>query len=65
MFFSRRCASDNFSVPVEPTTLLYKEMPEFIRRLWRQQPAGAPEFFRLGPGAAAGNLPAAECGVSW
>ena len=61
---SCRRASDNLHVPVEQTTLLYqtallyKEGPEFLRPLWRQQPADAPELFRLGPGAAARNLPA-------
>jgi hypothetical protein len=58
-------ASDNLDVPVEETSLLYKEPPEFLRRPWRQQPADAPELFRCGPGAAARNLAAGECGVSW
>jgi hypothetical protein len=61
--FCRR-ASANLHVPVEPTTLLYKEGPEFLRRLWRQPPAGALELFRLGPGSAARNLAVGECGVS-
>jgi hypothetical protein len=62
--FCRR-ASANLQVPVvEPTTLLYKDGPEFLRRLWRQPPAGATELFRLGPGAAARNLAVGECGIS-
>jgi hypothetical protein len=39
---SCRRASANFHVPVEPTALLYKEVPEFLRRPWRQQPADLP-----------------------
>ena len=62
---SRQRASDSLFVPVEPTTLLYKEGPDFLRRPWRQQPAASHELFRCGPGAAARNLPAGECGVSW
>ena len=62
---SCRRASDNLYVPVEQTTLLYKEVPELPRQPWREQPAASPELFRLGPGAATRNLPAAECGVSW
>jgi hypothetical protein len=57
---SSRRGSDNHYVAVEQTTLLYKEGPELPR-----QPAASPELFRLGPGAAARNLPAGECGVSW
>jgi hypothetical protein len=65
MFSSCRCASDNFSVPAEQTSLPYKEGPEFLRPLWRQQPADAPGLFHLGLGAATRNLAAGECGVSW
>jgi hypothetical protein len=65
MFSSCRCASDNFSVPAEQTCLLYKEVPELPGESWRQQPADSPEFSRLGPGAAARNLAAGECGASW
>jgi hypothetical protein len=36
---SRRSASGNLYVPVEPTALLYKEVPELPRQSWRQQPA--------------------------
>jgi hypothetical protein len=68
---SCRRASANLHVPVEQTTLLYqtallyKEGPEFLPRPWGQQPADAPELFRLGPDAAARNLAAAaESGVS-
>jgi hypothetical protein len=61
---SSRRASDNLYVPVEPTALLYKEGPEFLSRPCGQQPAASPELFRLGPGAATRNLPAAESGVS-
>jgi hypothetical protein len=60
--FCRR-ASANLYAPIEPTTLLYKEGPEFLRRLWRQPPASAPKLFRLGPGAAARNLAVGGCGV--
>jgi hypothetical protein len=58
-----RHTSANLHVPVEQTTLLYKEGPEFLGRPWGQQPAASPELFRRGPGAAARNLPAGE--VSW
>jgi hypothetical protein len=61
---SRRSASGNLYVPVEPTALLYKEGPEFLRRPWRQQPAASPELFRLGPSAAPRNLSTEKCGVS-
>jgi len=63
---SRRRASANLHVPVEPTTLLYlyKEGPELNRPLWRQQPADAPELFHLGLGETTRILPAAEGGVS-
>jgi hypothetical protein len=57
---SCRRASATLHVPVEQSTLLYKEVPEFLRRRSCQQPAGSPELFRLGPGAAARNLPAAD-----
>ena len=60
---SCRRDSDNRYVPVEQTTLLYKEGPEFPGQPWSEQPAASPELFRLGPGAAARNLPAGECGV--
>jgi hypothetical protein len=56
---SGRAASGNLSVPVEPTALLYKEVPELPGQPWHHQPAGAPELFHLGLGAAV------ECGVSW
>jgi hypothetical protein len=65
MFPSGQSASDNLYVLVELTALLYKEGPDFLRRPWRQQPAASRELFRCGPGAAARNLPAGECGVSW
>jgi hypothetical protein len=61
---SRRRTSDHLYVPVEPSTLLYKEGPELPRQPWSEQPATSPELFRLGPGAAARNLPAAD-EVSW
>ena len=60
MFSSCRRASDNLSVPGRANVLLYKEVPELPRQPWREQPADAPELFRLGPGAATRNLPAAE-----
>jgi hypothetical protein len=60
--FYRR-ASDNLYIRAEQTALLYKEGPELPRQPWRQQPAAFPELFRFGPGAAARNLPAGECGV--
>jgi hypothetical protein len=50
---------------VAQTTLLYKEGPEVPGGSWRQQPADSPELFCLGPGAAARNLAAGECGASW
>jgi hypothetical protein len=62
---SCRRASAIFHLPVEQTTLLYKEVPDLARSPWSQEPAGSPEFFPLGPGAAARNLAAGECGVSW
>jgi hypothetical protein len=62
---SRRSASGNLYVPLEPTALLYKEGAEFFRRPWGQQPAASSQLFRLRPGAATRILSAAECGVSW
>jgi hypothetical protein len=62
---SCRSASGNLFVPVEPTALLYKEVPELLHPSWHKQPADAPKLFRLGPGAAARNLATGECGVSW
>jgi hypothetical protein len=61
---SCRSASGNLYVPVEPTALLYKEVPEFPRQPWREHPTASSELFRLGPGAAARNLATDECGVS-
>jgi hypothetical protein len=61
---SCRRASANLHVPVEPTTLLYKEGSEFLRRPWGQQAAASPELFRLGSGAAPRNLATEECGAS-
>jgi hypothetical protein len=63
MFPSGQSASANLYVLVEPTALLYKEGREFLHPLWRQQPAAAPELFRLGPGAATRNPATSECGV--
>jgi hypothetical protein len=65
MFSSCRHASANLHVWVEPTALLYKEVPEFLSRPCGQQPAISSELFRLGPGAATRNLATGECGVSW
>jgi hypothetical protein len=62
---SCRSASGNLYVPVEPTALLYKEVPEFLHPSWHKQSADSPELFRLGPGAAARNLATGEGGVSW
>jgi hypothetical protein len=62
---SCRSASGNLYVPVEPTALLYKEVPEFPRQPCPEQPAASSELFRLGPGAVARNLATGECGVSW
>jgi hypothetical protein len=64
---ARRRTSANFYVPFEPTALLYKEVPELLRQSWRQQPAAAPELFRLRFGETAATLPAAGWadGVSW
>jgi hypothetical protein len=62
---SRRRASDNPYVRVEPTALLYKEVPKFPCQPWREQPAAPSELFRLRPGAAARkNLATGECRVS-
>jgi hypothetical protein len=41
-----------------------KDGPEFLRPLWRQQPADAPELFHLGLGETTRNLPVDVCGVS-
>jgi hypothetical protein len=60
---SCRSASGNLYIPLEPTALLYKEGPEFLSRPWGQQPAASSELFRRGPGAAARNLAAGECGA--
>jgi hypothetical protein len=62
---SCRSASANLYVPVEPTALLYKEVPELPCQPGREQPAASSELFRLGPGAATRNLATGECGVSW
>jgi hypothetical protein len=63
---SRRSASGNLYVPVEPTALLYKEVPELPRQPWLEQPAATTSaLFHRGPGAAARNRPGSECGVSW
>ena len=64
MFPSCRRASDNLYVPVEQTTLLYKEVPELPRQPWRHQPVDPPELLHLGLGGTTRNLPAGECGVS-
>jgi hypothetical protein len=61
---SRRRASANLHVPVEQTTLLYKEGPELNCQPWSEQPAISPKLFHLGLGAAARNLASGECGVS-
>jgi hypothetical protein len=68
MFFSCRCASDNFSVPAEQTCLLYcllyKEVSELPRQPWHHQPVDRPELVHLGLGGTTRNLLAAESGVS-
>ena len=64
MLASCQCGSANCSARVEQTSLLYKEVAEFLRRLWRQQPADSPELFRLGPDETTRNQPAGECGGS-
>ena len=58
---SCRRASDNLHVPVEQTTLLYKEGPEFLRQPWREQPADlsgafSPRTRRSGPEPAGGRI---------
>jgi hypothetical protein len=58
---SCRSASGNLYVPVEPTVLLYKEVPELPRQPWLEQLATSPELFHLGLGETR-NLPAGECG---
>jgi hypothetical protein len=65
MFSTCRCGSGSLHVPFGQTSLLYKEVIEFLRRPWRQQPADDPELFHLGLGETTRNLPAGECGVSW
>jgi hypothetical protein len=57
MFSSCRRASANLHVPVEQTTLLYKEGPEFLHPSWHQQSADAPERFHLGVGETTGIMP--------
>ena len=57
--FCRR-ASANLYAPIEPTTLLYKEGPEFLRRHCGQQPAASPELLHLRVGKTTRNLPPAE-----
>jgi hypothetical protein len=59
---SCRRASANLHVPVEQTTLLYKEGPELNRQPWTEQPAISPKLFHLGLGASTRNLPAREHG---
>jgi hypothetical protein len=62
MFFSCRYGSGSLYVPFGQTlqtSLLYKEVPEFLRQLWRQQQARSPEHFYLGFGRTTWNLPAA------
>jgi hypothetical protein len=51
------------AVPVERTTLLYKEEPELPRQLWHQ-PVDRPELLHIGLGSPTRNLPVGECGVS-
>jgi hypothetical protein len=60
MFASCRCASGSLDVPVGQTTLLYKEVIEFLRWRSRQQPDGSPELFQLGLGATTRKRPAGE-----
>jgi len=64
MFLSCQSASANLYVLVVLTALLFKEGPEFLRPLWRQQPADAPELFHLGLGETTLSLPPAVCGVA-
>jgi hypothetical protein len=61
---SRRRASANLHVPVEQTTLLYKES-EFLRRPRGPQPGTSSELFHLGLGETTRHPVAGECGVSW
>ncbi len=60
---SCRRASDDPHAPVEQTTLLYKEVPEFLHPSWHKQSADSLELFRLRPGAAARTLPMGKSGV--
>jgi hypothetical protein len=62
---SGRRTSDHLYVPVEPTTLLYKEGSELPRQPRNEQPADPLELIHLGLGETTRILPAAECGVSW
>jgi hypothetical protein len=63
MFFSCRCASDNFSVPTEQTCLLYKEGSETVRRARRD--TDSLKHLQLGFGETR-NLPAqGPKEVSW
>jgi hypothetical protein len=60
---SCRRASANLHVPVEPTTLLYKEVPETVRRVRRA--TDSLKHLQLGFGET-GNLPAQGPNeVSW
>jgi hypothetical protein len=65
MFASCCCGSGRLDVPVGQTSLLYKEAPELLHQSWQQQQADSSELFCVGPGAAARNLAAGECGASW
>jgi hypothetical protein len=60
MFSSCRSASANLYVPVEPSALLYKEVPELPRQPWHRQPVDRPELVHLGLGGTTRNLPAAD-----
>jgi hypothetical protein len=60
---SCRRVSDKSHAPVEQTTLLYKEVAEFLPPSWHKQPADAPELFCLRHREAARNLAAGECVV--
>jgi hypothetical protein len=64
MFFSCRCAYDNFSGPAEQTCLLYKEVLELPRQPWHHQPVDRSELLHLGLGGTTRNLPADESWVS-
>jgi hypothetical protein len=57
---SCRRGSANLHPPVEQTTLLYKEGPEFLRQHCGQQPPASPELFHLRVGETTRNLPPAE-----